>query len=60
MGTMLSMKMETILEVAKELKSKTASLYPETDHRICEYYGIPLAMAEEESNSIPNLLHWIS
>ncbi|XP_068713455.1 uncharacterized protein [Montipora foliosa] len=47
MGTMLSLKLETILEAAKGLKTKIASLYPETDDRICENYGILLAMAEE-------------
>ena len=51
MGTMLSLKLETILEAAKGLKTKIASLYPETDDHICENYGILLAMAEEVSNN---------
>ncbi|XP_068758788.1 uncharacterized protein [Montipora capricornis] len=55
MGTMLSLKLETILEAAKGLKTKIASLYPETDDRICENYGILLAMAEEVARCLDGL-----
>ena len=45
LGSMLGIGITEIIEDSRTLKMEIASIYPDVDDRICENYGILLAMA---------------
>ena len=47
LGPLLAINVSDVIEQGKCLKREMAGLYPDVDDRICENYGILLAMASE-------------
>ena len=47
LGPLLAINVADVIEKGKCLKREIAGLYPDFDDRICENYGLLLAMASE-------------
>ena len=47
LGPLLAINVADVIEQGKCLKREIAGLYPDVDDRICENYGLLLAMASE-------------
>lgn len=51
LGSLLAINVAEVLKDSKGLKQKLAEMYPDVDDRICENYGILLAMAGKVSEN---------
>ena len=65
LGPLLAINVAEVIKEGKGLKRKLAGLYPDIDDRVCENYGILLAMASEVSISYQvikqiKFVNWLS
>lgn len=57
LGSLLAINVADVLKDCKVLKQKLAEMYPDVDDRICENYGILLAMAGKVSKNYKVMKH---
>ena len=65
LAPLLAINVAEVIDEGKGLKRKIAGLYPDIDDRICENYGILLAMVSEVDISYQvikqnKFLNWLS
>lgn len=57
LGPLLAINVAEVINDSKGLKCKLAEMYPDVDDRICENYGILLAMARKVNKNYKVMKH---